>query len=258
MTAAEREAYRQRLDVFFASRDVGHALTAEPLQRGVTPAALTSAAAAVASYADDGLAVVRDEYQPRLACREGCSYCCRKPGVLVTRPEFVRILEHVRSSFDADARAALARGARAYVERLGGRHFDAAIADSVPCPLLVDDRCSVYPIRPLVCRGYNSTDAAACQAAHADPAALVPIFAMLKDVTDGAAVGVAHALREAGGSGAMIDLGTALAIVLAAGDGVDRRIGADGGLDAAENVSWADEMWTLVSDTARRLERQPR
>jgi len=35
-----------------------------------------------------------------------------------------------------------------------------------PCPLLVDGKCSVYQIRPLVCRAHNSTDVAPCRLRH--------------------------------------------------------------------------------------------
>jgi hypothetical protein len=34
----------------------------------------------------------------------------------------------------------------------------------VPCALLVDGRCSVYSVRPLLCRGYLSTDREGCRA----------------------------------------------------------------------------------------------
>jgi Fe-S-cluster containining protein len=253
-TAAEQEAYRQRLDVFLASRDVGKALTREALLRGIRLEAVIDAAADVAAYADDGLAIVNNEYAPRLECREGCSFCCCKPGVLATIPEFLRILDRVRTTFDDDARRALIARAQRYASQLEGRHYDDLVDESVPCPLLVDDRCSVYDARPLVCRGYNSTSVEACRKAHADRDALVPIFAVLKDVTDGATVGVAQSLEAVGVNDALVDLGTALNLALAAGDELARTVIEGGeGLRPAENSSWVKEMWTLVRHSARQV-----
>jgi Fe-S-cluster containining protein len=253
-TAAEREAYRQRLEVFFASRDTGQSLTLDALRAGIRLEAVTASAADVATYADEALAIVQEEYRPRLACGEGCSFCCRKPGVLATIPEFLRILDRVHTTFDAASRHALAERARAYVARLAGRHFDDLIDDSIPCPLLVDDRCSVYDVRPLVCRGYNSTDVEMCRRALGDRTALVPIFAVLKDVTDGATVGAAQGLAAAGASGALVDVGTALNIALSSGEGFASVIVNNGEpLRPAENNSWVSDLWALVSATAAHL-----
>ena len=252
----ELVARRHRLDVFLSSRDAAHALTNDALDSGVACESLTAAATDVASYADEAIAIVRDEYRPALACREGCAFCCCKPGVLVTVPEFLRIVAHVRTTFPKDALIQLAEKAGRYVAQLDGRAFNEPTHASVPCPLLVDDRCSVYGIRPLVCRGYNSTDVDACRRAHADPSVLVPIFAIVKDVADGAAVGTCHALAEAGVRGrAVVDLGTALHVALSAGEDFLMSIAAGhaDGLARAEDASWAPELWRRVRDTAERL-----
>src|SRR5438093_5237299 len=92
----ERRAAEQRLDVFLSSRDAGEALTQARLQDGVSLQRLIETAADVAGYADEAIAIVRDEYRPRLDCTAGCSYCCRKPGVLVSKPDRLRIAEQWR------------------------------------------------------------------------------------------------------------------------------------------------------------------
>jgi hypothetical protein len=48
----------------------------------------------------------------------------------------------------------------------------------LPCPLLVADRCLAYPVRPLTCRGLNSSSAAKCERAlELGNAAAVPFYA---------------------------------------------------------------------------------
>jgi hypothetical protein len=178
--------------------------------------------------------------------------------VLVSIPELLRVLEYVRSTFDAESISALQARVQRYVDLLEGRSFNELVDDSVPCPLLIDGRCSVYALRPLVCRGYNSTDVDACREAHRDSTVLVPTFSVLKDVTDGATVGVAQGLEDLGCNPALVDLGTALHLALDAGDGFSQAI-LDGGtaLRTAENASWVADLWARVSETARQVGIRP-
>ena len=249
----ERRAYQQRLDVFVSSREAALRLTADGLGDEVSLTRLIETAADLAGYADQAIAIVRDEYRPRLDCKEGCSYCCQKPGVLVTPAELLRIIKHVWA-LDEAALASVAQRARSYVEHLAGGSFDEPTAESFPCPLLRDNRCSVYDIRPLTCRGYNSTSVEACKGALASPEVMVPLFALIKDVTDGATVGTATALRAIGFNDALVDLGTALHIGLEHGAGFADAVanGADA-LRLAENPTWVDALWHQVRDTARQI-----
>ena len=250
----ERRAYRQRLDVFVGSRDAGHTLTADGLKDGVSLRRLIETTRGLADYADEAIGIVRDEYRPALDCKEGCSYCCRKPGVLVGIPELLRILDHLQTTFDADAVAAVRERARRYVQQLAGRSFDEPTNESVPCPLLSDGRCSVYEVRPLTCRGYNSTSVEACRQAHESTHVLVPIFALIKDVTDGTTVGAATRLREAGFNDALVDLGTALNIALEGGaDFSEATVAGADTLARAENSTWVDALWNQVRETARQI-----
>jgi Fe-S-cluster containining protein len=250
----ERRAFEQRLDVFLSSREAGHMLTRDGVGAGISLKRLVDTSRGLADYADEAIAIVRDEYRPPLDCKEGCSYCCCKPGVLVSIPELLRILDYLQTRFDATAVSAVRERARRYVGQLGGRSFDDPTDESIPCPLLSDARCSVYEVRPLTCRGYNSTSVDACRQAHESTNVLVPMFSVIKDVTDGATVGAATRLREIGFNDSLVDLGTALDIALEAGGGFAEAVagGADD-LLAAQNSSWVDELWTRVRDTARKI-----
>jgi len=250
----ERIAYRKRIEVFRACCNAAHALTADSFQTGIRLDTIVNAATAITQFADGALATVMDEYRPPLHCREGCSYCCCKPGVLTSIPELLRILDHVQSTFSADGIAGLHERARRYAGLIAGRSFNDPVNESVPCPLLVDGRCSAYDVRPLTCRGYNSMSVYACQRAHENRDALIPIFSMLKDVTDGATVGLAQGLKAAGFNDSLVDLGSALNIALAAGDGFSEAM-IDGGeaLSPAENSSMIIELWDRVNEAARQV-----
>lgn len=249
--AREHEAYVSRLEVFLSSRDAGLGLTTDRLAHGWTREAAVDAAAAVADFVDEAVDVVYEEYRPSIACTVGCDHCCCKPGVLVSWPELLRILDHIERNFsNAEVRRVHQR-AFEYAALLDGRNPHDPIDEPIPCPLLNEGRCSVYDIRPATCRGYNSTDASACRAARVNHRVLIPIAAIVKDVSDGATVGAIQAMQALGMTGSMLDLGTALNV---AGDRVDAALStaSDGRLAAAEMDTWAQELWEAVMMTARQ------
>lgn len=84
---------------------------------------------------------VRERLGDRMACRKGCSSCCR-PLTLFPVEAFA-LLRAVESLTDQ--------------ERIGlGSRLDPERGD---CPFLVDDACIVYESRPIICRthGYPLT-----------------------------------------------------------------------------------------------------
>jgi uncharacterized protein len=93
------------------------------------------------------------------ACAPGCSFCCYLP-VDVLAPEALHIATHLRQTRSPEELATLAY-------RLGtqGQHDFGA----QPCVFLADGRCSIYEVRPMVCRGYNSLSRERCEAYYHDP-----------------------------------------------------------------------------------------
>jgi len=93
-----------------------------------------------------------------LACKAGCSACCSL-RVEVFDFEAVAIAKHVESTFDASQKARLEDRLRsASVSSKGlaiSEHF-------VPCAFLEDQRCTIYEMRPAMCRKYHSVDIQSC------------------------------------------------------------------------------------------------
>ena len=100
---------------------------------------------------------------------------------------------------------------------------DSWAAKRVACPLLVNERCSVYPVRPLTCRGFNSTDARSCERSvkshqHVDVPTHDPPHRLATFVLDGLRSG----LSEAGLTGDLLELTAALRVALTLPDGAQQ------------------------------------
>ncbi|HJV97279.1 MAG TPA: YkgJ family cysteine cluster protein [Albitalea sp.] len=89
----------------------------------------------------------REEKQGRrLACHKGCAACCRSHTTIPVYPlELIGITWYAVERLGGPTREALKRQLRDH--RRGQ-----------PCPLLVDDACSVHPLRPMACRQFNVLD----------------------------------------------------------------------------------------------------
>lgn len=100
-----------------------------------------------------------------VACRSGCSFCCRSLKVSVSLPEVFLLKFHVNSLPEEASRALRAGIADAY-SRTRANSAEERLRQHESCPLLVDNRCSVYDVRPLSCRAAVSLDATACERAY--------------------------------------------------------------------------------------------
>jgi len=91
-----------------------------------------------------------------VACQKGCSHCCYT-WVSASAPEILFIANIIRQrSGNLAARVAAAHlNTKDY-------DFDARGKHPHPCPLLEQDVCSIYELRPLTCRFAASANAEIC------------------------------------------------------------------------------------------------
>lgn len=90
--------------------------------------------------------------KPVALCKAGCSHCCTMTTMLY-RHEAVAI-----AKFSGRKMHELEMRPYDVAHLIGTRYF------GTPCPFLKNNRCSVYDVRPLVCRLHHSLndDIAAC------------------------------------------------------------------------------------------------
>jgi hypothetical protein len=144
------------------------------------------------------------------ACAKGCSHCCHMWTAL-RAPEAL----FMAAAMPADLRAAVV-AAHAETAELS---YEERLRLVRPCPLLRDDACGLYEVRPIGCRTTASTDAAVCARAYrllSDEDIPQPLI--LLNQRAGYALALAGALRHAGYPAGAYELNGALQAALARPD----------------------------------------
>lgn len=81
---------------------------------------------------------------PHVACKPGCSQCCHMNSMIYEH-EAIRLAEVTGRKM-----------VRLPFRPLDVVHVEGMKFNGKPCPLLLDNKCSVYEDRPLVCRMHHS------------------------------------------------------------------------------------------------------
>ncbi|MBL8720603.1 MAG: YkgJ family cysteine cluster protein [Myxococcales bacterium] len=167
------------------------------------PAAESTLGALAAAFlplddAATGLAIARStrEGQP-ITCREGCAHCCRQlvplsapeafhlAGVVAAHGDRAAIearFERVRAVLDRSWIGYALRNRMAEDERRAKELALGFFSLQQACPLLVDERCSIYADRPVVCREYVvTTPVEGCTRPGIAPLRRVPLALQLSE-----------------------------------------------------------------------------
>lgn len=205
-----------------------------------------------AAFADTVLKDVSGREPPPkpIACKKGCAFCCHGREVHVTSLEVLRIARHIAETFPIDQIAALLTRA-SDVEQAKREQWDAGPPRrNFRCPLLIDNVCSVYPVRPLVCRGFNSYDAYACelQKSFLKEDAKIEGYAHQGRAAQAALAGLRRGLEEAGLGGEVLDLATAVRIVLTTQNVAPRWLSGEPVFDGARARIDRDKEGAMTSN----------
>jgi len=110
------------------------------------------------------VAAVRKKPEGKFDCKPGCSYCCSY-RVEALPPEVFLLAAELRK-LPADALEAVTARLREHAVKARGLRPE---HHNLPCPLLVDSKCSVYEHRPFGCRRMNSLDVEVCKDPNGSP-----------------------------------------------------------------------------------------
>jgi Fe-S-cluster containining protein len=110
----------------------------------------------------------------QLACKRGCNNCCEEP-IMIFRPEAARVARWLDLPENAEVRAAFRAAYPAWRDRQGDtparlaatfannpaayvQAHKQAWAKRILCAFNVDGACTIYPVRPIVCRLGHALD----------------------------------------------------------------------------------------------------
>lgn len=227
------------LEIFTACGAKTDELVAGDFSRNRSSQGLHTAATAINSYADAGIADLHALFAQQgdaLACHAGCSHCCHGP-VHLSPLELLNIALHLDSTAVAPAqRTELHARIEAKNLRVRGMSVETQTRTIIPCPFLLESQCSIYAVRPLFCRGRNAIDLAPCLAGYAHPEQNVPMQMLQEQMLIGQSLvmGILIALKKIGLPDQFLDLSLATATALTTPDLVDRWLGGENPLSHTE------------------------
>jgi len=104
---------------------------------------------------------------PEIACQAGCPYCCSMQ-VSLTPPEAILIGNHIQKTYSSSDMDTLFKKITSNLDLTDGKSLDEKVENwnKTPCVLLEEGSCSIYPIRPFICRSWISLDKNQCVTAY--------------------------------------------------------------------------------------------
>jgi Fe-S-cluster containining protein len=188
-----------------------------------------------------------------VACKPGCSFCCRGVPVDVTAPEALTIARGFRETLSKEHIAVILRRVKAHARAIRSMTLAELRRARTPCPMLdeASNLCAVHDARPMRCRAHHSLDAAACEAAclHPEENRGIPRYPDVMNAYEAMILGQRRALAAAKVDLRSFELSLALEVALEVEDASERWAKGERLFDAAV-FEWPDAEPAPESDVA--------
>lgn len=170
-----------------------------------------------------------------IACQRGCSWCCRGLHVEVLAPEALNIARHLRDSLDRESLSALEAGLAVHVRNARGTSSQQLWRAQTPCIFLEQQSgaCTIYPVRPVVCRLHHSLDRAKCERAATDRDTTIPRHHSAEDLYGLAQAALLLSCEERGLDARSLELASAVQLALGGPDAAERWAHGESVFDSA-------------------------
>lgn len=135
-------------------------------------------------------------------CREGCAYCCYYK-VEAKAIEILAIQHYAKSRLSTAQMTRIIEQAQHNIEQTQHLSYTQQLMTNQRCAFLLEQRCTIYPVRPSKCRNFHATEVEGCKKSVEEPEADVPnsivplIHASAHGVSDGFEQTVAAAGKDA-------------------------------------------------------------
>ena len=188
----------QQSGVYQAERTRVEAHVKQALAKDRSPMALIRLALVAQRACQDSAQSFDPKDLACLECQSGCDYCCYPP-VSAAVPEVANIAAYIQSQLSEEEQNRLTQKVAQVYAQVHPMSGQQRATNNIACPYLNEGKCSIYPVRPLSCRGYNSTSKATCKSvfdsSKKDKAipAYVPLMASAQGLKEGLLSGLQQA-----------------------------------------------------------------
>lgn len=102
----------------------------------------------------------------KIDCNVGCSYCCYT-RVTLTPPEALLIGQYVKESYSLKQTDGLMKRISNTLRMTKGKSPEELVSfwGKTPCIFLDNEKCTIYNVRPFLCRAWHSLSADQCKRA---------------------------------------------------------------------------------------------
>jgi len=83
---------------------------------------------------------------PFIKCKKGCAYCCKEGEYPLSELEYINLMLFYQK-LSNDIKGRINQNIELLIEQNKQKFYE--------CPFLIDDACSVYPARPIICRSFG-------------------------------------------------------------------------------------------------------
>lgn len=97
-------------------------------------------------FLDRGLAKMFQEQRAFIKCKEGCAYCCKEGEYPISELEYINLMFYYNLLED-DIKDRVNENIDKLLKSERKKMYE--------CPFLVDNKCSVYPFRAIICRTFG-------------------------------------------------------------------------------------------------------
>ncbi len=104
-------------------------------------------------------------------CHEGCSYCCHL-RVVAFPHEIIAIYLHLNKSSQTGILKEIKEKTNSQFNLIKNLSVNEHFSINVECPLLVNNRCIAYHVRPIACAGHHSGSENNCKTSYESPEVL--------------------------------------------------------------------------------------
>ena len=132
---------------------------------------------------DANLAQIQAKSAVKMCCGKGCWYCC-DIKVDVKAPEALVIAEYIRERVNPAQQKVILEKAKHNAAIFQNMEEEERLAAHLQCPLLIDNCCMAYEVRPANCRIYHSIDFITCKKTYEEPENLYIPRTVIEDYYD--------------------------------------------------------------------------